>query len=204
MPNNEKVSEKSHPTFIQALLESELPPAEKVHSRLVSEAKAVVVGGTHTTSVVLAIATYHLLSNPEYLERLRSELQNASSNSESAMNWTKLEKLPFLSAVILEALRLMYGIAARISMVAPEEDLVYRYVRKGSNGSPDVEVCHKIPRGYAIGMSTFLIHTDPKLYPDPLNFVPGRWLDGNGQQRKDLKQYFMSFSKGNRNCPGQQ
>lgn len=110
-------------TVIQALLESDLPSAEKTLPRLTSEANAVVLGGTHTISTVLTVLTYHLIANPEQLGRLRSELQGAVADATDLPAWSTLEQLPYLGAVVLEGLRLMYGIASHISIVSPDQDL---------------------------------------------------------------------------------
>lgn len=83
--------------------------------------------------------TYHLLATPSIFDRLSRELAGMDPR---VLNWARLEKLPYLTAVILEGLRLSYGIAARLPRVAPDEDLVY-HARDGSGRD------YVIPRGYA-------------------------------------------------------
>jgi len=107
-------------------------------------------------------------------------------------SWTTLEKLPYLTAVIHEGLRLGYGIAARTARIATEEDLVYR------NGSVEFV----IPRDYAIGMSTRMTHHDESFFPDSNAFVPERWLDEHGRHRKDLDRGMMAWGRGSRGCVG--
>lgn len=50
-----------------------------------------------------------------------------------------------------------------------------------------------------IGMTIGSMHTDPAVFPDPLKFIPERWV-GDHDPRMD--QYFVPFSKGSRNCLG--
>jgi cytochrome P450 len=45
--------------------------------------------------------------------------------------------------------------------------------------------------------------TDPKIWPDAIQFVPERWL-GEYKGAVAEKKHFYSFSGGSRNCIGQQ
>lgn len=138
--------------------------------------------------------TYHILSNPEIFENLTIELKEAVPDSQRLPHWSTLEKLPYLSGVVQEGLRLSYGVAGRTARVPTEEDLVYR------GGRQDKSIRYVIPRGYAIGMSAFVTHHDETLFPESTKFQPERWIDP--QNRKELDRGFLSFSKGSRACLG--
>lgn len=43
------------------------------------------------------------------------------------------------------------------------------------------------------------MHTNPDLFPDPMAFVPERWLHPESQK---LENYLVPFSKGPRSCVG--
>ncbi|KAF2395907.1 cytochrome P450 [Trichodelitschia bisporula] len=174
------------------LLQSDLPDAEKTVPRLGAEASSLISAGTETTAWTLSVLTFHLLDKPAMLERLTGELDRAAPDPKRLPPWASLERLPFLSACILEALRLSYGVATRLARVAPDEDLVYE--GKG--------VRYVIPRGTAVSMANPLIHHNEEIFPEPLEFVPERWLDGKGGRRRDLEGYLLSFSKGSRQCLG--
>jgi len=45
--------------------------------------------------------------------------------------------------------------------------------------------------------------TDPRIWPDPMDFIPERWLHAYKGIEADRK-VFMPFSAGSRNCIGQQ
>jgi cytochrome P450 len=45
--------------------------------------------------------------------------------------------------------------------------------------------------------SSYLLHTDPAIYPDPLSFRPERWLEN-----PKLTRYLFAFGRGSRNCLG--
>lgn len=110
--------------------------------------------------------------------------------------WTTLEQLPYLSAVLLEALRLSYGVATRLPRIAPDETLIYEGKFR------DKPVRHIIPPGTAIGMSSVLIHANEDVFPDPDEFRPERWLADNATRRKELEGHLFSFGKGTRQCLG--
>jgi cytochrome P450 len=192
------------PTVIEALLDSDLPPEEKTTNRLSCESMAVILGGTNSISTVLTIATYHLLTNQGQFDRLVTELRTVVADETNLPPWSTLEKLPYLRGVILEALRLMYGVASRISLVAPDEELLYMPDEKSSSFRGNGSTSYIIPPGYAIGMSSYIIHTDPTLFPNASQFIPDRWLDEHGERERGLEKYLMSFSKGHRRCIGMQ
>lgn len=210
MPNHVKKAKaekeagtmKEGRTIFGSLLESDLPPSEKSVQRLTDEATSLFAAGTETISWALAVITYHTLSKPEILERLTAEIAQVVDSSGELPSWAALERLPYLGAVIYEGLRLSYGVASRTSRIPTGEDLVYRgvWTPKGSTAPTRAE--HVIPRGYAIGMSSVIIHHDENVFPDSNFFLPERWLDEGNQHRKELDRYLLSFSKGSRACIG--
>ncbi|KAK3291706.1 benzoate 4-monooxygenase cytochrome p450 [Chaetomium fimeti] len=189
-------------TVFGSVLQSNLPPSEKALQRLVEEGFSLFVAGTETVSWALTVITYHLLTKPSVLERLTAEVRGAVNSSGQVPDWAAVEKLPYLSAVIHEGLRLSYGLASRTSRVAPGEDLAYSgsWIPKGR--TTPVSVQHVIPRGYAVGMSAVITHHDESIYPDSHAFIPERWLDESNQHRKELDRALLSFSKGSRGCIG--
>lgn len=179
-----------HMTILHDMLHSRLPEEEKKPSRVAQEATTVVIAGTHGTSFAIATGIYYLLASPETLRRLRQELADAMPNPEDPIGWKELEKLPYLKGVIQESLRLSYGSSARLPRIAPVEDLVVRDEARNSTW--------KIPRGTPIGMSSFQIHHDEKIFPNSDAFLPERWV----QAGNSLDRYMVSFTKGSRSCLG--
>ncbi|KAF3060973.1 Trichodiene oxygenase [Daldinia childiae] len=193
---------RERPTVFAELLKSDLPEQEKTMTRLVNEATAMMGGGTGTASWTLSVITYHLLTKPKLLSKLTDELRGAVSDPQNLPPWTTLEKLPYLGAVLQEGLRLAYGASGRTARVAPEEDLVYRGEWKPKGSKKSVPLAYIIPRGYAIGMSTPLVHHDETLFPNSYEFIPERWLDENLEKRREIEQHNLSFGKGSRMCFG--
>ncbi|KAL3429166.1 cytochrome P450 [Aspergillus tetrazonus] len=168
-------------TVFTSLLQSNLPPQEKTFGRMTSEGISLFAAGTATVSWALTVATYHLLTRPAILQRLTAEVSDLvnSSSCTAKVNWSALERLPYLGAVIQEVLRLSYGVASRTARV--------HYI---------------IPRGLVIGKSAVLAHHDEAVFPDSHLFLPERWLDEKNQRRKELDRALLAFSKGSRGCLG--
>jgi cytochrome P450 len=60
-----------------------------------------------------------------------------------------------------------------------------------------------IPRQTPISMSTYWMHNDPAVFPDPSAFEPTRWIDANPEHLKVMRAHCVPFAKGRRNCVGQ-
>ena len=70
--------------------------------------------------------------------------------------------------------------------------------------SPDQPIQYKnysIPAGIPVGMSNYLMHTDPGAFPDPFTFRPERWMHGNATAA--MQRNYVPFAWGSRNCLGQ-
>lgn len=50
-----------------------------------------------------------------------------------------------------------------------------------------------------VGMSAYLMHTDPTVYPEPFKFIPERWL---GDLDPLMSANLVTFSRGSRMCLG--
>lgn len=83
-------------TIIHALLESDLPPAEKLHSRVWQEAQIVIGAGADTTANTSTITHFHVLDNPEVHRKLREELEAALPDKYAPVKLAFIEKLPYL------------------------------------------------------------------------------------------------------------
>ncbi|KAL9019971.1 MAG: hypothetical protein Q9185_002761 [Variospora sp. 1 TL-2023] len=199
------------PLFAE-VLKSDLPPQEKTPERLASESDAAALAGPQSTTIVLSNIVYHLVKQPHIAKRLQEEVMANVPDPAQLPSWPILEKLPYLSAVILEGLRTMYDFSqkrlpldssqGRLVRVAVDEDLQYEDHRGINNSSVPAKTVYTIPRGTAVGMSPCLVHLDESVYPEPNEFRPERWLDDAGQRHSRLDRYFFSFSRGSRFCVG--
>ena len=176
------------PSIFETLLDSELPPFDKSVSRLVEDAQTMVGAGSITTSFALALGTYYIASDGRILSKLMTELETAMpSSSAQTLPLSDLEKLPYLTAIHLEILRISYGVSHRLQRVCPDRAIHYHE--------------HVLPPGTPISMSSVHIHDNPAIFPNPRTFTPERWLplESEGQR---LQKYLVAFSRGSRQCLG--
>ncbi|KAG0650454.1 Cytochrome P450 monooxygenase orf6 [Hyphodiscus hymeniophilus] len=112
-----------HKTIFHDILDSDIPPQEKTADRLWQEAQTIVSAGTVTTATTLSSMLVYLLLDPPKLHALLQELEEAIPDISKPASHKELEKLPYLTAVIQETLRIVSGVSFRLARSAPDEAL---------------------------------------------------------------------------------
>ncbi|GLI80882.1 hypothetical protein PoHVEF18_009242 [Penicillium ochrochloron] len=171
-------------TLFHALLDSNLPAEEKSANRLSQEVFTVIAAGGETTAKNLTTVTFHLLNNPDMLQKLREELNRLDPDGTASLK--DYEAMPYLSSIMLEGLRVSFGVATRLQRSSPDQPMIYKdWV---------------IPPGVPVGMTSLLLHNNEETFPNPEKFDPERWMDPTERHR--LEKYLVAFSKGSRQCIG--
>jgi cytochrome P450 len=174
------------PLLEKVIRESALPDQEKTVYRMSAETNVLISAGTDTTARTLAIAHFFIISRPDVHSRLLAELRSVMPTPGAPVPpWAELERLPFLSGVVLESLRVSDSVPSRLHRVAPDEDLQYGEC--------------VIPRGTTFGQSNWFIHNDPDCFPDPKSFSPERWLGPDADRQR---RHMVAFGRGTRMCLG--
>ncbi len=145
---------------------------------LKDELLTMLFAGHETTATTLSWAFYQIYQNPNIIEKLQIELENLGENP----NLLEIAKLPYLSAICQETLR-MYPVLPvlfpRIAL-APIKIAGYQF---------DAETTF-MP-------SVYLVHYREDLYPEPEKFKPERFLE----RQYSASEYFP-FGGGSRRCLG--
>lgn len=132
------------PLFL-SICESSLPGCEKEVERLAQEGFVMIAAGGETTSRVLSMAIFHIVSNPSVLQRLQKEIMTVMPDATRRPSVKALDELIFLvkicrhccctlallmadvekqRAVVKEVLRVSALITSRSPLVA-YKDLFY-------------------------------------------------------------------------------
>jgi cytochrome P450 len=151
--------------------------------QLRDETMTLFLAGHETTALTLAWTWYLLARNPAAESRLQEELARVLGTR--AARPEDLESLPYLDAMIREALRL-YPPAYVVGRLGVEPFELGGY---------------SFPAGTTVLMSPWILHRDPRYFAEPDSFRPERWLDGLAA-RLPSHAYFP-FGGGPRRCIGQ-
>lgn len=122
------------------------------------ELMTLLLAGNETTASAASWAMYWIYRHPDVLERLRAELQGLGANPDP----TAIARLPYLSAVCNESLRLFPVVVLTVPRIvkAPVEIQGYAF-----------------EPGSILYGCIYLTHRRPDLYPNPLAFKPERFLE---------------------------
>jgi cytochrome P450 len=161
------------PILTELLAESD----DEVHlseDELQQQLRTLIIAGHDTTAAALAWALYHIHREPGVWERLTAELC-------ADLPAEQLTKLPYLSAVIAETLRMHPAVPIVLrKLVAP------RTVCGMERSAGDI-----------VGIAVPAVHFNPELFPDPYHFRPDRFL-----ARNPAPFEYMPFGGGYRRCLG--
>jgi cytochrome P450 len=142
------------------------------------ELKTLVAAGHETTASALAWTFDRILAEPHVLEKVLSEVKEATAQGSTAAGLAKLE---YLDAVIKEALRLR-----------PIIPIVARVVK-----APFELGGHVIPPGTVLAPCIYLAQRRPESFPEPERFFPERWIG-----KKVDPNTWLPFGGGGRRCIG--
>ncbi|KAL4265469.1 cytochrome P450 family protein [Pleurotus pulmonarius] len=150
---------------------------------LLEEAMNLVAAGSDTVGNTSTVGTYYILSNPDVFVKLSNELKQHWPDPTIPLKYETLEKLPYLTAVIKESLRMSHGIVTPLPRIVAPADATIGGVA--------------VPAGTVVGVGATFIHYNPELFPEPHKFSPERWLNSRASDT-----HLVSFSKGPRSCLG--
>ena len=163
-------------------------PGEFDSNAVISVASANVVAGSDTTAISLRSIIYHLSKNPRCKEKLLDEIDSlrAQGKLSDPVSLSEADSMPYLQAVMHEALRLHPAVAPQLPRVVPQGG---------------IEIAgHFIPEGTIAGTSAWIIHRNQDIYGKDVEvFRPERWLEDD---ISDKKRFFFTFGGGSRLCLG--
>nr|POE72189.1 cytochrome p450 monooxygenase [Quercus suber] len=163
-------------------------PSEMNDNAVTSMVTSNIFAGSDTTAISTRAIIYYLLKNPECKHKFVQEIDDrkAQGKLSDPVKLSEAEKMPYLQAVMYEALRLHPAVGMSLPRVTPEggATIAGRY----------------IPAGTVIGANPWVVHRSEEVYGEDVEaFRPERWLtEDNG----DMHRFFFAFGSGARMCLG--
>ena len=147
------------------------------------EALTLFLAGHETTAIALTWIWWLLARNPAAEDRLHAELDAVLAERRPTV--ADLPNLPYTQAVVSESLRLRPPVWAMGRTAAADHQ---------ADG-------HTISKGSIVVIAPWLLHHDERWWPEPLTFLPERWL---GDEQEARPRYaFVPFGGGPRVCIGE-
>ncbi|CAH2079686.1 unnamed protein product [Thlaspi arvense] len=148
----------------------------------------LLVAGTDTSRHATQWTLAEIINNPKVLERLREEIDTVVGKTRLIQE-TDIPKLPYLSSVVKEGLRLH-----------PPGALFARTSREGFRIRG-----FYVPENTPLVVSAYAVMRDPDSWEDPNEFKPERFLDSSRSGEEDEREHafkYIPFGGGRRGCPG--
>lgn len=187
MINERRASGEDRGDFLSMLLlaqDTEGDGTGMSDTQLRDEALTIFLAGHETTANALTWTWYLLSQHPEVEARLHAELDTALGGRLPVFE--DLQRLPYTRMVLAESMRLF----------PPAWAIGRRALNEFEAGG------FTVPAGSVVLMSQYIMHRDPRFFPDPERFDPGRWTP-DAQAERPKFSYFP-FGGGGRVCIGEQ
>jgi cytochrome P450 len=146
------------------------------------EALTLFLAGHETTAIALTWTWWLLSRSPDAEARLHAELDGVLPDGPPTVG--DLPNLPYTQAVISESIRLR-----------PPAWAIGRTAVAGHRANG-----YAIGKGSIVVVSPWLLHHDPRWWPEPEAFRPERWLDDDPERPRYA---FIPFGGGPRMCIGE-
>ncbi|KAK4496721.1 hypothetical protein PRZ48_012704 [Zasmidium cellare] len=183
----------SKPDFLSRFLQLHTEQPDIVTDRaLLTYLFMNINAGSDTIASTLRAIFYYLLKNPSTLQRLQTELSTAASSGNLSLplpNWTESRTLPYLNAVITEALRLNPALALPLERIVPATGL-----QIGTT---------YLPPNTIVGVNPWSHQRNTQIFgSDAADFRPERWIESSSEQIKFMEANMLTFGAGKRTCLG--
>jgi cytochrome P450 len=193
------VHDPSRPDFLDMFVEAQKTSLDTVsNDQIVAWLMINLIAGADTTAITIRSALYFSLRRPSVWRRLRADLAAAGVHS-CPVPYRACRHVPYLEAVVREALRILPGVSLPLE----------RYVPAGGFHLADGRF---VPGGATVGINPYVVARDLSVWgADAEDFRPERWLrdEAGGETEAAFRQRLqrmndadLSFGAGTRVCIG--
>ena len=185
---------KDASSLLAALIQMQKEKNQQAGYEIVSDLRGllldIIFAGLDTTLAALLNSFALLLVYPECKTKLCTEIDRVIGKVR-APSLDDRKHMPYINAFLMEAHRYATEAPTAVPHVCTRDVIFEGY---------------HIKRGAIVFPNIWFIHHDEKLWLDPWNFRPERFLDSNGELLPAdhvLRKAWIPFSLGRRSCPGE-
>ncbi|XP_042483494.1 cytochrome P450 71A1-like [Macadamia integrifolia] len=173
--------------FVDLLLEARTNSTFNIpltHNNIKAILLDMFIAGIDTTAIAIEWAMAELIRNPKVMKKAQEEVRRVV-REKSSVEEDDLYQMDYLKSIIKESLRLYHPLP-----LIPRE----------TAGDTNVNGYH-IPSKTRVFVNAWAIQRDPKLWDNPEEFIPERFMDSPIDFKcQDFK--YIPFGIGRRSCPG--
>ncbi|CAN8323641.1 unnamed protein product [Cochlearia groenlandica] len=146
----------------------------------------IFLAGVSTSASTMIWAMTELIRSPRVMKKVQEEIRNKLGDKKERITEEELNKLSYFKLMVKEVLRLHPA----APLLLPRETLSHIKIQG-----------YDIPPKTQILINAYAIARDPKLWANPDEFNPDRFLDSTIDY-KGLNFELLPFGSGRRICPG--
>ncbi|OTB01036.1 hypothetical protein M426DRAFT_75440 [Hypoxylon sp. CI-4A] len=197
---DKETHDDNNPDFLDKFLEAKANDPDTINdAQIISWLMNNMIAGADTTTNTIKSVLYHSLKHPHAWKKLSTEILAANLRGRTPPPAYKdVRVLPYVDAVVREALRLLPGVCMTLERHVPRGGYSFR----GTH----------LPEGVKVGVNPYITNRNAAVYgADAEHFRPERWLrdEAAGESEESFQARLhlmnrcdMSFGGGSRVCLG--
>ncbi|KAB8293722.1 hypothetical protein EYC80_009207 [Monilinia laxa] len=149
------------------------------------------MAGHDVLAITLRSIFYYLARTPQVLGKLRKEIAPHEEKYPlpHVVSYIEVRYLPYLDAIIHEALRIHANTGTILERVVPPQ-------------GAEIDD-YQIPGGTIVGVNVWVIHRNTEIFGVGIDtFRPERWIEASDEKLSEMKRKMFSFGSGPRMCNG--
>lgn len=180
------VGEKKRLAFLDLLLESAQNGALITDKEIKEQVDTIMFEGHDTTAAASSFFLSLMGIHQDIQEKVVQELHEIFGDSDRPATFQDTLEMKYLERCLMETLRLF-----------PPVPIIARELKENLKLSSGK---YTVPAGATVVITTYLLHRDKNIYPNPTKFDPDNFLPERSANRHYYA--FVPFSAGPRSCVG--
>ncbi|WZY80085.1 hypothetical protein YC2023_026469 [Brassica napus] len=176
------INEREKESFVDVLLQQR--DNEKLDYDVKAIMQGIFVAAIESVALELEWLLADLIKHPQVMRKAQEEVQRIVGTKPKITNNNEIDKMQYLKCVIKETMRL------HPAGTVPRETSS-KWIKLGG---------YDIPPKTKILVNLFSVQRDPKIWENPEDFIPERFLDKSIEYMGS--KGYAPFGFGRRNCPG--